>query len=314
MLPLSLLLALPRAEAQPLAPEVVALNNLIENGGFEDGDTLPTWWARFPPDDPGNRQVRDTTEAHSGRASGLLISTAPHEVGKAGIQWNHYNLPVEGGLSIIVSFWMKTDAAQALGCGCHFYDKDRNHLGFVRIAPQGGAADWTYVRQTVRVPEGAVSMGFPAYGTDLAKTWFDDLAVIVTPSTEAIRAAPKLDGKLDDACWAEDRAVTRFVVHTGEKLPTERTRAWVAYDDEGLYVAFHCPHPPGAALKTEATQHDGRTWLDDSIEVFLDPRHQHREYFQVCVNSQGIIRDSRATDTSWAVSYTHLTLPTIYSV
>jgi len=81
------------------------------------------------------------------------------------------------------------------------------------------------------------------------------------------------------------------VLHTGEGLPTEATRAWVAYDDENLYAAFHCPHPKGATLLTKAEAHDEDVWLDDSIEVFLAPHRPGDDYYHFCVNSLGIIRD-----------------------
>lgn len=287
------------AAAQPIAPEVAGLCNLVQNGGFEEGGEVPTFWARYPPDDEGNRQLRDTTTAHSGQASGLLLSTRPHEPGKAGIQWNRYGIPVEGGAALIVSFWVKTEGVAPIGCGTHFYDADGNHLGFHRIVPPGRADDWTYVRETVRIPDGAKTMGFAAYGADEGKTWFDDIAVICTPSTEAARGTPRLDGKLDDECWSEEGAITAFAVHTGEKLPTARVRAWLAYDDTHLYVAFHCPHPKGAELRAKATKRDGDTWLDDSIEVFLDPHHRDASYFQCCVNCLGVIRDSRQMDVAW---------------
>lgn len=89
------------------------------------------------------------------------------------------------------------------------------------------------------------------------------------------------------------------MVHTGTKLPCEKTRAWVVYDDAALYVAFHCPHPQRAVLRATAERHDADTWLDDSVEIFLDPAHDHRGYFQFCVNCRGQIRDSRGTDPQW---------------
>ena len=103
--------------AQPIASEVADQNNLVQNGGFEEGEDLPAWWARHPPEDPANRHLRDASGAHSGEASGLLLSTGPHEPGKAGIQWNRYGIPVEGGSALLASFWMRTDGGPAVGAG-----------------------------------------------------------------------------------------------------------------------------------------------------------------------------------------------------
>ena len=286
--------------AQVIAPEVAARCDLVTNGGFEEGEALPTWWARFPKqDEHGNRHLRDSQEKHSGDWSGLLSSVTPHEPGKAGIQWNRYGIPVEGGSAIIASMWMKTTSDDPVGAGMHFYDENRGHLGFVRIDPNARPTEWTYVRETVRVPKGAMSMGYPLYGGDTGDTWFDDVAAIATPTVEAMQGTPEIDGKLGEGLWSDEQAIDSFVVHTGETLPTEKTRAWVAYDDEALYVAFDCPHAEGAKLKEDATEHDGDVWLDDSVEMFLDPHHMHEHYYQACVNSRGLVRDTQRMNTVW---------------
>lgn len=305
ILPLSCLgcaLACPAgaAKAQPIAPEVAALYDLLENGGFEEGAEVPAWWSRFPAKDTdGNRHLLDTSEAHSGRSSALIWSVTPHETGKAGFQWNKYGLAVEGGSTLVVSYWIRTDGAGPIGTGIHFYDRDGNHVGFERQQAPADAREWVYVRKEVPVPRVASKMGLALYAQDEVKTWYDDVALLGTPTTEAVRGTPKLDGELGDACWGEEGAIGDFVLQTGAGLPGEKIRAWLAYDDANLYVAFRCPHAAGAKLKAEADEHDGDTWLDDSMEVFLDPWHGHSDYYQLCVNCRGVIRDSRGRDTSW---------------
>ncbi len=289
-----------RFAARPIAPEVAELCNLLKNGGFEQGEATPASWGRYPGEDKdGNRHLRDTSVFHSGTASGLLWSVTPHPPGKPGMQWNQYGVAVEGGSTIIASLWIKTEGVEPIGAGIHFYDADRNHLGFVKIPGPKRAEEWTYIRQSVPVPREAKTMGFACYAGDEGKTWYDDVAAIGTPNATAVRATPTLDGKLNEDCWSKDRAITAFAVHTGQKLPTQNPRAWLAYDDSNLYVAFRCPHPKAADLRARATQRDQDAWLDDSIEVFLDPDHDHGGYFQFVVNCLGVLRDSRGIDKSW---------------
>lgn len=286
--------------AQPIAHEVAALYNVLKNPGFEDGGARPASWGRYPrQDSEAGRLMRDTGVAHSGKASGLVWSAAPYVPGKPWMQWNQYGLPVEGGCSLIVSCHVKTEGCAPAHVGFHFYGEGRAHLGFVPLEFRNGKQEWTYLRGRVDVPDAAQTMGFVLYARDKGKTWYDDVAVLATPSASAARGTPKLDGRLDDACWAKNLAVSRFAVHTGDRLPADGTRAWIAYDDRALYVAFRCPHPAGSALKADAQEHDGKSWLDDSIEVFLDPDHDHKGYYQFTVNSLGVIRDSRGTDPSW---------------
>ncbi len=288
------------ADEPPITPEVAARFNVLRNASFEEGGVVPAWWSRYPPkDERGNRHVRDTTTAHWGKASALIISAAPHKPGTAAIQWNKYGLPVEGGSSLIVSYWTKTEGVRCAGAGIHFYAADGKHVGFERIEAPPNTNQWTHVRRKVLVPRPAAKMGFVLYAADLGKTWYDDVYCLATPSTKATEATPNIDGRLDEPCWSDKRALTGFVLHRGVGLPRSKTQAWIAYDDRALYAAFRCHHPPGAKLKADATDHDGYTWLDDSIEVFLDPAHEHRDYYQFCVNCLGVVRDSHRRDTFW---------------
>ena len=287
--------------ADAIAPEVAEIYNLVENGGFEKGGALPEYWNRHPAKDAdGNRLLRDTTMAHCGQASGLIVGallqpgrTAPN------LQWNKYGVRVEGGSALILSCYVKTEGTTPYRVGCHFYDQNRKHLGFKEVRFPEKSSEWVYLRDRVAVPKDARQMGFVLYAKGTGKTWFDDVAVLGTPSTAAVRGTPVVDGKLDDRCWASSPPISQFVVHTGAKLPCEQTRAWIAFDDQALVVAFHCPHPQEAKLRALATEHDGDVWLDESVEVFLDPRHEHDDYFQICVNREGHTWDSHGTDTAW---------------
>ena len=284
-----------------IGSEVAARYNLARNSSFEQGGDRPAEWG-FHPRDPkaGNRLMRDPTVAHTGKASGLIWSVTPYTPGKPWMQWSQYErVPIEGGSTLIVSCYTKTEGCQPGHVGFHFYGEGRAHLGFTSVPFHKGADEWTYLRSNVQVPEGAKTMGFVLYAREMGKTWYDDAVVLGTPKTTARRGTPKVDGRLDDACWKADGAITDFVVHTGTKLPTEKTRARIAYDDRALYVAFHCPHPRDAELKADAKEHDGTSWLDDSVEIFLDPDHDHRGYFQWTVNCIGAIRDTRGVDTAW---------------
>lgn len=294
--PLTSLLA-----ANPIAPEVGALYNLVRNGRFEDGGPLPAAWARYPARDTnGNYQIRDTNIFHSGRASGRITSIVAQPPGTSLMQWNQYRLPVEGGSTLTVSMYAKSEGVPVHGGGVHFYDEKGLHRGFTSIpGPAAPATRWTQLGQMIAVPPEVRTMGFVAYARNGGTTWYDDLAVIGTPSTKAVRSTPTLDGRLTETCWSETSAIRTFVAHTGTKIIEEPVRAWLACDDANLYAAFRCPRSPGATLREQVSMHDGDTWRDDSIEVFLDPQHWHRDYFQFCVNCRGIIRDSHNRDVTW---------------
>jgi len=289
-LPLALLVltfatASTRADG-PTAPEVTRLFNLLKNGGFEEGGALPKVWKRFPAEDEGgSRQCRDTNTARTGKASVLIHSVASRPEGTPPKQWSQYGVPVEGGSTLIAVLHMKQEGAGPGHGGIHFYGEGKTHLGFVRIPIPASQDEWTSVRQSVDVPQGAKTMGFVAYARDNGKTWYDDLAALGTPETEAVRATPTIDGTLDEPCWAADRAITTWVSHTGTKVIAEPVRAWVAFDDTHLTVAFRCPR--------------GTAQPEDSVEVFLDPNHNHKDYYHLRLDTRGTIEDAHGADTTW---------------
>lgn len=214
---------------EPIAAEVASFYNLVENGGFEEGGLLPAYWQRHPPEDlNGHRLLRDTTVAHWGKASGL-ISGAHLAAGTAGpnLQWNRYGIKVEGGSALILSCYTKTEGVRPLRVGCHIYAGDRRHLGFKTVDFPQREGEWVFLGEEVPVPDEAQRMGFVMYAGAPEQTWYDDVVVLGTPSTRAAQGTPKLDGKLDDPCWVPGQAITQFAVHTGTRLPREKTKAWL---------------------------------------------------------------------------------------
>lgn len=216
------------AGAAPPAPEIAARHAVIRNGGFEEGDELPVFWDRHPRE-PQNRNAhqRDTTVSHSGQASGKLVWLDPIAgPNQAWLQWLKYGLPVEGGSSLLVSGFVRTEAGvPGSRVGIHLYDHAGAHLGFHLVAEFGPTPDWQGFESELPLPPEAAKMGIALYSRQGGATWYDDIAVIGTPATKASQATPTVDGRLDEPCYAPDLAIADFVVHTGDKLPTETTRA-----------------------------------------------------------------------------------------
>lgn len=290
------------ATALPPTPEVARLGDLLQNGGFEDGAEQPASWSRHPVVDNGrNAHGRDVAVRHGGQASGRLVFLDSIEgPNKSPVQWMKYGIPVEGGSALLCGGWVRTEGVTTGRVGMHLYDAKRGHLGFQAIPhPPDVDKGWQPFERTVVLPPETATVGIALYAEKGGTTWYDDVVLVGTPSLEAARGTPTLDGVLHDDAWSAAPPVTDFVLHTGQGLAKEETRAWVTFDDQALYVAFDCPHPAGAPLTLAATQRDGTTWLDESIEIFLDPPHDHQTDLQFCVNALGIVRDSRGQDATW---------------
>lgn len=115
----------------------------------------------------------------------------------------------------------------------------------------------------------------------------------------ADKEAPVMDGRLDDACWKDIRPLGDFQltdarlenhrwIHAPPRLARHQTRVKVMEADGILYLAAECIEPEMDKVRAEAVYHDEeRICFDDRIEVFIDPKHDHKNVFQFVVNARG---------------------------
>jgi hypothetical protein len=102
-----------------------------------------------------------------------------------------------------------------------------------------------------------------------------------------VQEPPRMDGKLDDACWRAGPLAANFLRNDGKGPAREQTRAWLAHDDKALYVAFECLEGEPKTLIALVNKDGGEVWRDDSVEVFLDRKHDHQSCAQYVVNVLG---------------------------
>jgi len=115
---------------------------------------------------------------------------------------------------------------------------------------------------------------------------------VSVPETQTV---PVIDGQLDDPCWRDAAVVSDFILTAGKnvkKPATQQTRAFLAYDQTHLYIAFQCFEADIAGMKTTSIMTDDTDmYYDDRVEVFLDVNHDHRSYFELATNSNGVYFD-----------------------
>ena len=107
-------------------------------------------------------------------------------------------------------------------------------------------------------------------------------------------APPVIDGVLDDSVWRTAPYISGFKTFRpdyGHDLVGE-TRAYMAYDRENLYFAFHSFDPEPDKVKTSITSRDN-IWQDDWICINLDSFNDQQSLYALYVNPQGIQGDSR---------------------
>jgi hypothetical protein len=113
----------------------------------------------------------------------------------------------------------------------------------------------------------------------------------LTAVCTATDVPPVIDGTLDDTCWQEAGRVDSLTPHArvpGTDVPTVIR---LCADPDALYIAFECWEPDTADLHANASERDGRLWEDDSVEIFLDTNRDLHTYYQIIINSRGVIFD-----------------------
>ena len=99
-----------------------------------------------------------------------------------------------------------------------------------------------------------------------------------------------IDGKLNEADWAQAPATESFVDISGEGFPTPTwdTKAKMLWDDDYLYIAATLEEPN---IIANLTQRDTIIYHDNDFEVFLDPDGDTHNYFEIENNARGVIFD-----------------------
>ena len=94
----------------------------------------------------------------------------------------------------------------------------------------------------------------------------------------------------------------------GDRVPSQPTDVRMAYDDANLYLYFNCWEADMSKLRANPAERDSRIYTEDSMEVFLDTKHDHKTYFHIVVNAAGAIYDEmnkpntpKSWDGEWSV-------------
>jgi hypothetical protein len=98
--------------------------------------------------------------------------------------------------------------------------------------------------------------------------------------------APVPDGDIaGDPAWQDIPAATGFSVLGGTYAVLKQTDVWACWDDEALYVAMSCEEPDAPLIKPTVPD-GGPAWLDDGVEIFIQPGAS-RHVYQFVITAGG---------------------------
>jgi ribosome modulation factor len=109
---------------------------------------------------------------------------------------------------------------------------------------------------------------------------------------------PVIDGRLDDEIWKNAAVFTDFYqIQPGDNIPpTNKTIAYVGYDENHLYVGYHAFDEPDKIRATVAKR--DQLFDEDTVRMTLDTFNDQRRAYVLYFNALGIQADSILTDSS----------------
>jgi hypothetical protein len=110
--------------------------------------------------------------------------------------------------------------------------------------------------------------------------------------------APIIDGVLDSPLWEREALKIENFVQLSPKengIPSEKTVAYIGYDDKNLYYAFRCFDSHPKKIRCSITNRDNII-DDDWIFIFLDSFNEKRRAFSFILNPAGIQMDAIRTE------------------
>jgi len=152
--------------------------------------------------------------------------------------------------------------------------------------------------------------GEPQPARDAERTSAAAEGVPTTPAIEAVYVdtPPVIDGQLDDACWAEATDFEGLYCAAWDAPAPEETIALLCADGEAIYVGVICNDTTPEDIVADETRRNGDLSEDDGIRIWLDPTHQHRNYYAFEVNARGTqaedIPGGSATKIEWRGDWT----------
>jgi hypothetical protein len=108
-----------------------------------------------------------------------------------------------------------------------------------------------------------------------------------------------LDGKLDDPIYSQVSAMSGFIQqepHEGQPA-TEKTEAWVFFDDENFYVSARCwDSHPERIVANEMRRDHINIFQNDNFTMVLDTFYDRRNGYYFQTNALGALRETAVTD------------------
>lgn len=116
----------------------------------------------------------------------------------------------------------------------------------------------------------------------------------------------KIDGQLDETAYHDVSPITEFIqTEPNEGAPsTERTEAWILFDDKNIYIACRCwDEHPERIVANEMRRDSGNQNQHDHFSVGFDTFYDGQNGFQFGVSAVGGMRDGTISEQRFHVDW-----------
>jgi hypothetical protein len=109
---------------------------------------------------------------------------------------------------------------------------------------------------------------------------------------------PKIDGDLEPL-WLNSATRVTGMVGDRARPPQAQTVFYLGYTRKALYVAVKAEEPYIKEISAKETN-PWQVWRDDCIELFFDINHTYSNYYQLIINTKGVIGSNKDRYEGWS--------------
>lgn len=109
----------------------------------------------------------------------------------------------------------------------------------------------------------------------------------------------KVDGILNESFWERSAKTSNLLIMRSEQTAKQKSVFLFSFTESGLCVAVICEDNKIIGKKRKR---DNRTWRDDCVEIFIDPKRKKENRFQFIFSAWGNIFDAKNGNKKWNAS------------
>ena len=291
----------------------------LANSSFEYGQivfnglTPWNWNNRF-------NDIKFSTEDVPDQKRCLVIASDPRKKAEVMFGFERFagcyqELNIKPGTVYTISAMMKSDIKNgSAGFAFQFFDEYSRDLAthprplkYFPLNSKLNEKGWIQVTYSFKTPVECKRLKIFLAGDNFDGRFFVDKVELMEGSY--IPQVP-LANKVDEYEWKNALTFEDFIkVGSQEKnsrdflsevLPSDvKTKVQMLSESGVLHIRITGKEPQMANRVLNAVKHDGAPYNDDSVEIFIDPNRDRQNFYQIAINSAGVVYDAFGRDKKW---------------